>query len=90
MTKERVAGALHAGALGRLPTPAPPPPAAVKAALALPWAPFLSWVPVRPSPVLSFCMLPHSFDQSFLKNYIYLFLERGEGREKEKERNVDV
>ena len=26
----------------------------------------------------------------FLKDFIYLFLERGEGREKERERNVDV
>ena len=26
----------------------------------------------------------------FLKDFIYLFLERGEGREKERERNIDV
>ena len=26
----------------------------------------------------------------FLKDVIYLFLERGEGREKERERNIDV
>ena len=28
--------------------------------------------------------------QFFRKDFIYLFLERGEGREKEKERNIDV
>ena len=27
---------------------------------------------------------------SFLKDFMYLFLERGEGREKERERNVSV
>ena len=27
---------------------------------------------------------------SFFKDFIYLFLERGEGREKERERNIDV
>ena len=27
---------------------------------------------------------------SFFKDFIYLFLERGEGREKEKERNINV
>ena len=26
----------------------------------------------------------------FLKDYIYLFLEKGEGREKERERNIDM
>ena len=26
----------------------------------------------------------------FLKDFIYLFLERGEGREKERERNINV
>ena len=26
----------------------------------------------------------------FLKDFIYLFLERGEGREKEREGNIDV
>ena len=27
---------------------------------------------------------------SFLKDFIYLFLERGVGREKERERNIDM
>ena len=27
---------------------------------------------------------------NFLKDFIYLFLERGEGKEKERERNIDV
>ena len=27
---------------------------------------------------------------NFSKDFIYLFLERGEGREKERERNIDV
>ena len=27
---------------------------------------------------------------SFFKDFIYLFLERGEGREKERERNINV
>ena len=26
----------------------------------------------------------------YFKDFIYLFLERGEGREKERERNIDV
>ena len=26
----------------------------------------------------------------FLKDFVYLFLERGEGREKERERNINV
>ena len=30
------------------------------------------------------------FSLLFLKDFIYLFLERREGREKEKERNIDV
>ena len=30
------------------------------------------------------------FFSSFLKDFIYLLLERGEGREKERERNMDV
>ena len=29
-------------------------------------------------------------EDSFLKCFIYLFLERGEGREKERERNINV
>ena len=29
-------------------------------------------------------------EKTFLKDVIYLFLDRGEGREKERERNIDV
>ena len=29
-------------------------------------------------------------DINFLKDFVHLFLERGKGREKERERNVDV
>ena len=29
-------------------------------------------------------------NQGFFKDFIYLFLERGEGREKERERNINV
>ena len=32
----------------------------------------------------------HVFFKIFFKDFIYLFLERGEGREKERERNIDV
>ena len=31
-----------------------------------------------------------SFLKTFLKDFIYLFFERGEGREKERERNITV
>ena len=32
----------------------------------------------------------NSFILFFTKDFIYLFLERGEGKEKERERNMDV
>ena len=30
------------------------------------------------------------YSQSFKKDFIYLFLERGDGREKERERNINM
>ena len=33
--------------------------------------------------------LSFSLSKQFLKDFIYLFLERGEGREKERERNIN-
>ena len=34
---------------------------------------------------------PNSYQcRLFFKDFIYLFLERGEGREKDRERNIDV
>ena len=35
-------------------------------------------------------MFEENFFYSFLEDFIYLFLERGEGREKERERNINV
>ena len=34
-------------------------------------------------------LIPSS-SSSFFKDFIYLFLERGEGKEKERERNINV
>ena len=34
--------------------------------------------------------MPVIFFLFFLKDFIYLFLDRGEGREKERERNINV
>ena len=36
------------------------------------------------------CHFILSMDYSFLKDFIHLFLERGEGREKERDRNINV
>ena len=35
-------------------------------------------------------IIVHFFKDNSLKDFMYLFLERGEGREKERERNIDV
>ena len=43
----------------------------------------------RPSHHGAFSQLSHSLS-FFLKDFIYLFLERGEGRERERERNINV
>ena len=36
------------------------------------------------------CMGVHGYMHFLTKDFIYLFLERGEGREKESERNISV
>ena len=50
--------------------------------------------PPLPKPIVEFILKwnfkKNFFSAFFKKDFIYLFLERGEGREKERERNINV